>query len=103
MTRPDDHHTALLPPMKWNAWGDPAAAKPLSDGIRALLKQALGVDGAASRELEASEVTLRPSALADADREALAAIVGADYCRTDEEGRLMRPGRKSTPDLLPPN
>ena len=28
--------------MKWNAWGDPAAAKPLSDGIRSLLKQALG-------------------------------------------------------------
>jgi len=100
MTRPDDHHTALLPPMKWNAWGDPAAAKPLSDGIRALLKQALGVDGAASRELEASEVTLRPSALADADREALAAIVGADYCRTDEEGRLLRAGGKSTLDLL---
>ncbi len=33
----------LVPPMAWNAWGDPAAAKPLSDGIRALLEQALGV------------------------------------------------------------
>ena len=32
----------LLPPMTWNAWGDPAAAKPLSDGIRTLLAQALG-------------------------------------------------------------
>ncbi len=38
-----------LPPMKWNAWGDPAAAKPLSDGIRSLLRQALGVDGRARR------------------------------------------------------
>ena len=35
MTRPDDQ---LLPPMKWNAWGDPAAAKPLSDGIRTLAR-----------------------------------------------------------------
>ena len=54
MTRPDDQQTALLPPMKWNAWGDPAAAKPLSDGIRALLKQALGVDGATTPDLEAA-------------------------------------------------
>ena len=67
MTRPDD----LLPPMKWNAWGDPAAAKPLSDGIRALLKQALGVDPAAGAELEADQVRLRPSTLAEQDRAAL--------------------------------
>ena len=41
MTHRDGH---FCPPMKWNAWGDPAAAKPLSDGIRALLQQALGVE-----------------------------------------------------------
>ena len=35
----------LLPPMKWNAWGDPDHAKPLSEGIRSLLAQALGVTG----------------------------------------------------------
>jgi alkyldihydroxyacetonephosphate synthase len=86
--------------MKWNAWGDPAAAKPLSDGIRALLKQALGVDGPSTQELDASDVTLRPSALTDADREALTAIVGVDYCRVDDQGRLLRAGGKSTLDLL---
>ena len=100
MTRSDAHHTALLPPMKWNAWGDPAAAKPLSDGIRALLKQALGVDGAATADLEAEDVKLRPSALPDAHRDALAAIVGADYFRVDDQGRLLRAGGKSTLDLL---
>src|SRR6187551_2478786 len=100
MTSSDDHRTALLPPMKWNAWGDPAAAKPLSDGIRALLKQALGVDGATTPELEASDVTLRPSTRPDANRDALAAIVGAGYCRVDDEGRLLRAGGKSTLDLL---
>ncbi|WP_174262239.1 FAD-binding oxidoreductase [Mycobacterium gallinarum] len=86
--------------MKWNAWGDPAAAKPLSDGIKTLLKQALGVDGAATPDLEAEDVTLRPSALSDADRDGLAAIVGADYCRVDDRGRLLRAGGKSTLDLL---
>ena len=100
MTSPIGHETALLPPMKWNAWGDPAAAKPLSDGIRALLKQALGVDGAATPDLEADDVTLRPSSLSDADRDGLAAIVGSDYCRVDDEGRLLRAGGKSTLDLL---
>ena len=100
MTRPDDHQTALLPPMKWNAWGDPAEAKPLSDGIRALLKQALGVDDVTTPELEPDEVKLRPSSLSDADRDGLAEIVGADYCRVDDRGRLLRAGGKSTLDLL---
>jgi alkyldihydroxyacetonephosphate synthase len=90
----------MLPPMKWNAWGDPAAAKPLSDGIRALLKQALGVDGATTPDLEAQDVKLRASALTDADSDGLAKIVGADYCRVDDEGRLLRAGGKSTLDLL---
>ena len=62
--------------MKWDAWGDPEAAKPLSDGIRNLLKQALGVGDASLPELELDEVRLRPSALSPADRDALAEIVG---------------------------
>ena len=97
MTRPDE---LLLPPMKWNAWGDPAAAKPLSDGIRALLEQALGVDGAPGDELMADEVRLRSSALSTADREALVGIVGETYCVSDDHGRLLRAGGKSTLDLL---
>jgi alkyldihydroxyacetonephosphate synthase len=96
MTRPDD----LLPPMKWNAWGDPAAATPLSDGIRTLLEQALGVGGAPSAELPADQVRLRPSALSDVDRDALVAIVGDAHCISDDYGRLLRAGGKSTLDLL---
>ena len=86
--------------MKWNAWGDPQAAKPLSDGIKTLLKQALGVDGPATPDLEITEVRVRPSTLGDSDREALEAIVGAQFCRTDDDSRLRRAGGKSTPDLL---
>lgn len=100
MTRPDAQQTALLPPMKWNAWGDPAEAKPLSGGIRALLEQALGVQDSAIPELRADEVRVRPSSLSDADRDALAGIVGSDYCRVDDQGRLLRAGGKSTLDLL---
>ncbi len=94
------HPEALIPPMKWNAWGDPAAAKPLSEGIRSLLKQAVGLQDSDKAQLDADQVQLRPSALAPADRAALAAIVGAEYCRTDDRDRLLHAGGKSTIDLL---
>jgi alkyldihydroxyacetonephosphate synthase len=93
-------NTALLPPMNWNAWGDPAAAKPLSEGIRSLLKQALGVEDSPVGAPGIDEVKLRPSALSDDDREALAALVGRDYCRADDRARLLHAGGKSTLDLL---
>lgn len=96
MTHPDE----LLPPMKWNAWGDPAAAKPLSEGIRSLLQQAVGVEGTGTAELQPDQVRLRPSALSRTDHEALAAIVGAEYCRTADSDRLLHAGGKSTLDLL---
>jgi len=86
--------------MKWNAWGDAAAAKPLSDGIRALLKQAVGLDDSAETELDPDNVTLRPSALSEVDRNALAAIVGAEYFRSAARDRLLHAGGKSTIDLL---
>ena len=64
--------------MAWNAWGDPAAAKPLSPGIRSLLSQALGIDAEPTAEPTLEEVRVRPSALSPSDREGLAAIVGAE-------------------------
>lgn len=86
--------------MKWNAWGDPAGAKPLSAGIRSLLKQAVGLQDSDHAELTADQVQLRPSALAQADKDALAGIVGAQYCRTGDLDRLLHAGGKSTLDLL---
>jgi alkyldihydroxyacetonephosphate synthase len=90
----------LLPPMKWNAWGDPREAKPLSEAIRSLLKQALRVTDSPGTELDADQVKLRPSQLANDHREALAAIVGSDYCRVGDRDRLLHAGGKSTLDLL---
>lgn len=86
--------------MKWNAWGDPAAAKPLSGGIRALLKQALGIEESDTADITAEQVTLSPSRLTPADRASLEAIVGAGHYRVDDQDRLLRAGGKSTLDLL---
>jgi alkyldihydroxyacetonephosphate synthase len=86
--------------MKWNAWGDPHEAKPLSEGIRSLLTQALGVTAEPAVELEADQVRVRPSELTSSHREALAGIVGPDYCRDDDRHRLLHAGGKSTLDLL---
>lgn len=86
--------------MKWDAWGEPEKAKPLPDGVRNLLTQALGVEDSTLPELALDEVTLRPSALSSADRDALAGIVGAENCRVDDGARLLRAGGKSTLDLL---
>ncbi|ORV47067.1 flavoprotein [Mycolicibacter engbaekii] len=97
---PADAQDALTPPMKWNAWGDPAAAKPLSEGIRNLLKAALGVEGTGAPEADPAQVPLTPSALSEADHADLAAIVGAEFCRTDHTARLLHAGGKSTLDLL---
>ena len=96
----NDAPNRLLPPMAWNAWGDPDAAKPLSDGIRGLLEQALGVKPAAIPAPGIDEVQLRPSALTDIHHDGLAAIVGADCLRTGDHERLLYAGGKSTPDLL---
>jgi alkyldihydroxyacetonephosphate synthase len=86
--------------MKWNAWGDPAAAKPLSEGIRSLLKQAVGLQDSDEAELDADEVQLCPSALSQADQDALEGIVGGGFCRTANRDRLLHAGGKSTLDLL---
>ena len=90
----------LLPPMKWNAWGDPDHATPLSEGVRSLLSQALGVTAAPAAELDADQVALRPSQLAASHRDALAGIVGPDHCRVGDRDRLLHAGGKSTLDLL---
>ena len=86
--------------MKWNAWGDPAAAKPLSEGVAGLLRQALGVADSAVPAVTLDEVRLRPSTLSPTDRTALAAIVGEPNCIDGDRARLLRAGGKSTLDLL---
>ncbi|WP_327682326.1 FAD-binding oxidoreductase [Kitasatospora sp. NBC_00458] len=89
-----------LPPMKWDAWGDPALAKELSADVKGLLAAALGVTGDAAPGPDASDVVLRPSALTPDDLAALAAVVGEAHVSAADADRLPRAGGKSTPDLL---
>lgn len=95
-----DADADLFPPMAWNAWGDPALAKPLPPAIRSLLEKALGVAAEETTPPGIDAVHVTPSALADIDRDGLAAIVGDRYVRTGDTDRLLRAGGKSTPDLL---
>lgn len=89
-----------VPPMKWDAWGDEAKAKPLSDNIRALLQQALGVSADEVAGPDRSEVVLQPSALGDDDLRALRDVVGDGNVSRADADRLPRAGGKSTLDLL---
>ncbi|GAA2811548.1 FAD-binding oxidoreductase [Kitasatospora sp. CM 4170] len=89
-----------LPPMKWDAWGDPALAKELSADVKALLAAALGVTGDAAPGPGADEVLLHPSRLTAEDLKALAAVVGEAHVSAADADRLPRAGGKSTPDLL---
>ncbi|MER8103724.1 FAD-binding oxidoreductase [Kitasatospora sp. NPDC094016] len=89
-----------LPPMKWDAWGDPALAKELSADIKGLLAAALGVTGDATPGPAADEVLLQPSRIAADDLKALATAVGETNVSAADADRLPRAGGKSTPDLL---
>jgi alkyldihydroxyacetonephosphate synthase len=86
--------------MKWDAWGDPALATPLSDDIKALLQNVLGVSAGDVDVPARDEVRLRTSTFSDADEHALADVVGAEYVSTRGADRLPRAGGKSTLDLL---
>jgi len=83
--------------MRWDGWGDPALAKPLPDDVKALLKTALGVSADDVDAPTIDDVRVRPSALTEEDRAALAAVT---QISTDDADRLARAGGKSTPDLL---
>ena len=90
----------LLPPMAWDGWGDPGLAKPLSDGIRALLEGALGVTGTEIAAPGIDDVQLAPSTLHQNHLDGLTGIVGVDYVRTGHHDRLLHAGGKSTLDLI---
>lgn len=87
-------------PMRWNGWGDPAKAKELPLAVRALLPVMLGRTPKPDAAVVLDDVELAPSSLDDADRAALAAIVGDDHVARDDDARIRHAGGRSTPDLL---
>ncbi|WP_320669871.1 FAD-binding oxidoreductase [Patulibacter defluvii] len=94
--RPDHGY----PEIAWAGWGDPADAAPLSDALRDLLGQALGVRREGTPVPPVGELRAPASTLPAAVREALVAAVGADHVHEDDEARLRHTRGRSTPDLL---
>jgi alkyldihydroxyacetonephosphate synthase len=97
---PIDRPELPVPPMKWDAWGDEAAATELSAAQLAMVNDLLKVSAADVDAVPFVEVRLRPSTLTADDRSALVAVVGDAHLSTADADRLPRAGGKSTPDLL---
>ncbi|MEU8775445.1 FAD-binding oxidoreductase [Streptomyces sp. NPDC048606] len=97
---PGGASTLPLPPMAWNAWGDPALAKPLTDEIAALVRGLLEISPSDAAPIAAGDVRLKPSRLSGVHLRGLAGIVGEEHVSTLDGDRLPRAGGKSTPDLL---
>ncbi|GAA3024409.1 FAD-binding oxidoreductase [Gordonia defluvii] len=90
-----------VPPMRWDAWGDPELAAPLSEGTSTLIRGMLGVTGETTLPtIDPATVIVPPSRLSGEDLAALRAIVGDDWVSTAAVDRLLRASGKSTPDLL---
>ncbi|XVQ83372.1 FAD-binding oxidoreductase [Microbispora siamensis] len=94
--------TPLTPaePMLWSGWGDPAKAAELPAPVRDLLAELLGVRAPATPAATFGEVRLPPVALPPPVLAALAAIVGDEHVRADDDARIRHTRGKSTPDLL---
>ncbi|AOW92462.1 flavoprotein [Rhodococcus sp. WMMA185] len=86
--------------MQWDGWGAPEKRKDLSDGMKAVLGQALGVTIRQAPDRVAADVILTPSAVSEGQLAALAGIVGEKFCSTEHDDRLLRAGGKSIFDLL---
>ncbi|MDF1604360.1 FAD-binding oxidoreductase [Nocardioides sp. YIM 152315] len=77
-------------------WGDPARAAALPESTRGLIELVFGLD----ERPVAADPALAPSALGPDLLDGLAALVGGDHVRTDDQTRRLRTRGKSTPDLL---
>jgi alkyldihydroxyacetonephosphate synthase len=89
-----------MPPMKWDAWGDPSKAAELTPSLLGMVHDLLKVSADDVHAVARQDVRLRPSALSEDDRAALVSVVGAECVSTADDDRLLRAGGKSTLDLL---
>ncbi|WP_432478076.1 FAD-binding oxidoreductase [Nocardioides sp. GXQ0305] len=87
--------TAEMHPSRW---GDPAAAAPLPDTARELVRLAFGDLPAPAAEASGSRIAA--SAIDEDLLDGLRRIVGAEHVLIDDDLRRRRTRGKSTPDLL---
>src|SRR6476661_1311154 len=77
-------------------WGDPERAQALPEQTRGLVEMVFGLDDRPA----VADPALPAAGLAADVLDALAAALGAEHVRTDDETRRLRTRGKSTPDLL---
>lgn len=100
MSSSPDTSSVALPPMRFDLWGTADEAKPLSDSIKKLLSQAMGVDTDRDHTVDAASVTLTEPRLSESAVQDLERIVGAKNVSQDREQRMARARGKSSLDLL---
>ncbi len=86
--------------MLWSGWGDPAHARELSEQIRALLHDLLGVRAPTAPAATLESVRLPPVTLDPRQVRALTDLVGTEHVLTSDEARIRHTRGKSTPDLM---
>ncbi len=86
--------------MRWNGWGDPQKAKDLPFAVRSLLPLLLGRIRRPDAAPTLEDVEIAPTALAEADLAAFAAVVGPAHVDAGREARIRHAGGRSTIDLL---
>ncbi|MGZ4196420.1 MAG: FAD-binding oxidoreductase [Solirubrobacteraceae bacterium] len=96
LARPTDPY----PDPSWSGWGDPLHVPVLSESMRGLLAQGLGVREASRTAASLTEVTLAASRLDPAAVAELAAVVGDEHALADDETRVRHTRGKSLTDLL---
>jgi alkyldihydroxyacetonephosphate synthase len=86
--------------MRWWGWGDPDHPSALPEHAVEFLRAEVGIADSPRPPVALEEVRLGESALADAVRERLAAVVGAEHVRDDRLARVLHAAGKSYPDLV---
>jgi alkyldihydroxyacetonephosphate synthase len=87
--------------VRWWGWGEDADAIELPPAAAALLRDELGLRGdERGARVGLAEVVLPPSRLGDAQRRALAAVVGAQAIADDHEARVAHAGGRGYADLV---
>jgi alkyldihydroxyacetonephosphate synthase len=95
--------TALVPtraPMIWHGWGDPSQRHGLPEAAERFLAEELGPLERRTPPVPIADVRVGACALTDAQRSALAAVVGAGHVRDDRRTRIEHAGGRSYPDLV---
>jgi alkyldihydroxyacetonephosphate synthase len=88
------------PTMRWWGWGEDAHAGALPEHARAFLDEHVGTAAAPRPPVALEQVAIEPSALGEAERGELAAIVGAEHVRQDHRERVLHAAGKGYPDLV---